>query len=228
MSSGLHAGGRRAVFLDRDGVIIANRADYVKRWEEVELLPGALAALARLATTGLAVVVVTNQSPVGRGLLSSVEVERINRRLRRRIKAGGGRLDGVYYCPHAPEENCLCRKPAPGLLLQAASDLDLTLAASYMIGDAYSDLLAGQAVGASPILVLSGRGRAQLEQPRPAELRAFHIVPNLAEAAALICALEAGKAAHLRAQAEDAADAPPAGGDPEGVIGLSTTTGDGC
>ncbi|GAB4434876.1 MAG: D-glycero-beta-D-manno-heptose 1,7-bisphosphate 7-phosphatase [Anaerolineae bacterium] len=183
----------RAVFLDRDGVINANRDDYVKTWDEVEILPGALEALARLAQTGYRVVLTSNQSPIGRALVTTEAVEAIHARLRARIEAAGGRLDAIYFCPHRPEDGCPCRKPAPGMLLQAARDLDLSLADSYMVGDALSDVEAGQRAGATAILVLSGRGQAQLAQPRPPGLRPFHIVPNLAEAVALILALDAGR-----------------------------------
>lgn len=182
---------RRAVFMDRDGVIIENRADYVRSWDHVSILPGAVEALARLAATGFAVVLVTNQSSIGRGLMTAAAVEAINRRLQGVIEAGGGRIDAIYTCPHRPDDGCACRKPAPGMLLQAAGDLGLSLPGSYMVGDAISDIQAGQAAGATAILVLSGRGRAQLETPRPAGVRPFHIVPDLGEAVALILALEA-------------------------------------
>ncbi len=196
--------GRRAVFLDRDGVIIDNRDDYVKSWDEVEVLPGALDALARLAETDFAVVLVSNQSPIGRGILTAADVEAINERLRALVEGQGGRLDAMYYCPHTPEEGCPCRKPAPGMLIQAAADLRLSLAESYMVGDALSDVQAGQAAGATAIFVLSGLGRRQLMQPRPPVLRPFHIVPDLVEAVALILAFEAGSIPRKDSQTEEA------------------------
>ncbi len=196
--------GRRAVFLDRDGVIIDNRDDYVKSWDEVEVLPGALDALARLAETDFAVVLVSNQSPIGRGILTAADVEAINERLRALVEGQGGRLDAMYYCPHTPEEGCPCRKPAPGMLIQAAADLRLSLTESYMVGDALSDVQAGQAAGATAIFVLSGLGRRQLMQPRPPVLRPFHIVPDLVEAVALILAFEAGSIPRKDSQTEEA------------------------
>lgn len=149
---------RPAILLDRDGVILENRDDYVKTLDEARFTPGALAALARLAASGHPIVIVTNQSGIGRGLIAPATAEAISQMLLQRVEAAGGRIDGVYVCPHAPEAGCACRKPAPGLLLAAASALDLDLAESVLIGDAVSDVLAGQAVGARSILVRTGRG----------------------------------------------------------------------
>lgn len=151
-----------AVFLDRDGVIIENRSDYVKSWEEVRFLPGALEALRRLNRTEYALVLVTNQSAVGRGIISLDRAMEINRRVIAEIEAQGGRIDASYVCPHRPDEGCNCRKPAPGMLLRAAKELELDLAHSYAIGDAVSDIEAAQAIGARGILVLTGRGKEQV------------------------------------------------------------------
>jgi D-glycero-D-manno-heptose 1,7-bisphosphate phosphatase len=142
-------------------VVNENRADYVKSWDEVQFLPGAFQALRRLSATAFRIVLVTNQSPIGRGILTRTEVEAINRRLVGEIEARGGRVDRAYYCPHHPDDGCACRKPQPGMLLQAAQELDLDLAGSYLVGDAVSDVEAALAAGCLPILVLSGRGRQQ-------------------------------------------------------------------
>src|SRR5262245_33740328 len=107
------------LFLDRDGVIIENRADYVKSLGEVAFIPGALRALARMAKHGGHIVIVTNQSAIGRGLLTPVTLEAIHMYMQEAIAAVGGRIDGIYVCPHHPDDNCDCRKPAPGLLLRA-------------------------------------------------------------------------------------------------------------
>ncbi|RMH44705.1 MAG: HAD-IIIA family hydrolase [Gammaproteobacteria bacterium] len=156
---------RPAIFLDRDGVIIANRAPYVLSWTDVEVLPGSLEALSRLALAHWAVVVVTNQACIGKGLLSIQEARKINQRLLEHITACGGRVDAIYMCPHIPGEQCICRKPKPGLLLQAAKDLHLELKSSILIGDALSDLQAGWKAGLHRlILVRTGRGRDQLQQ----------------------------------------------------------------
>jgi D-glycero-D-manno-heptose 1,7-bisphosphate phosphatase len=153
---------RPAIFLDRDGVINDNRADYVKNWVEFCFLPGALAALQKLATLGWPTVIITNQSAIGRGLISQASIEQIHRQMIEAIHWAGGRIHGIYYCPHPPEDGCNCRKPRPGLLLQAQAHLHIDLARSILVGDAVSDLQAAQAVGSLPILVKSGRGRDQL------------------------------------------------------------------
>lgn len=172
-----------AIFLDRDGVIIENKADYVRSWVEVKFLPGALAALARLKGSGFAVVIVTNQSAIGRGILTGKQAEQINQQILGAIRSEGGRVDGVYLCPHAPAAACSCRKPRPGLLLQAAADLSIDLARSWMIGDALSDIQAGQAAETgNTALVLTGRGRDQIVLPEAISLPSFHVFENLSAA----------------------------------------------
>lgn len=187
--------GRRAVFLDRDGVINENRPDYVKAWGEFAFLPGSLTALALLARSPLAIVVVTNQSAVARGTLRPAVLEDIHRRLLAEVAAAGGRIDGVYVCPHAPGEQCGCRKPESGLYLQAAEALGLDLRQSICIGDKLSDLAAGAAVGCRGILVLTGEGRRQTLPSEPA----FGVANDLGEAVGLILV---ELAAPIRAEAE--------------------------
>jgi D-glycero-D-manno-heptose 1,7-bisphosphate phosphatase len=181
----------RGVLLDRDGVINRERPDYVKHWDEFEFLPGALSALSHLASLDWPILVITNQSAVGRGLVALEVVADIHRHMTTAVVAAGGRIDGVFVCPHHPDAGCACRKPRPGLLQQAAAAFDLRLADCYFIGDAISDLLAAQAVGCRPVLVRSG-----LEGPRlPQRLRGHDdvpLLPDLAHAAALILACEAG------------------------------------
>lgn len=153
---------RAAVLLDRDGVIIENRDNYVRSWADVSIYPQALEALARLHEAGYPVALVTNQSAVGRGLLSLAEAQQINSRLVGAIERAGGRVEGVYMCPHAPDEGCNCRKPRPGLIWQAAEELGLDLSGSVLIGDALSDLEAGQRAGVGwTALVRTGRGAAE-------------------------------------------------------------------
>jgi D-glycero-D-manno-heptose 1,7-bisphosphate phosphatase len=135
-----------AAFLDRDGTIIHDRG-YVRRAEDVELLPGAVDALRRAADAGLRLVVVSNQSGVGRGLVSPQELDEVHARMVELLSDAGVALDGAYYCPHAPSEDCACRKPKPGLLLRAVEELDLDPGRSVMIGDKLSDEEAGRAAG---------------------------------------------------------------------------------
>lgn len=170
-----------AIFLDRDGVINENRADYVRSWQDVVLIPQALAALRAVAPLPHKIIVVTNQSAIGRGLLSLADAEMINRRLVAEVQAQGGRIDAVFMCPHAPEARCVCRKPKPGMLLQAAEQWQLDLSQAVMVGDALSDVQAGQAAGVRmAALVLSGRGKEQVKNA--AALPPFPIYPTLAEA----------------------------------------------
>lgn len=152
---------RRAVFLDRDGVINVNRPDHVKSWDEFVFLPNALAALARLAASDFLVIVTTNQSAIARGLVTEETVRAIHTRMIADVARAGGRIDAVYFCPHHPDDKCACRKPQPGLFLQAARDFAIDFTRSFVIGDAFSDVAAALAIGAQPILVLTGRGRAQ-------------------------------------------------------------------
>jgi D-glycero-D-manno-heptose 1,7-bisphosphate phosphatase len=169
---------QRAVFLDRDGVLIENRADYVREWSHVTLLPGTVDALHGLHEAGLKIIVVTNQSAVGRGLISFETAQEINNRLVRTILENGGWIDAVYMCPHQPQEGCTCRKPQPGLLLQAAREFALDLESSWIVGDAWSDLLAGQSAGLlGTIMVRTGRGTTQLLEAQPKEIGSF-IVSN--------------------------------------------------
>lgn len=152
---------RPAVFLDRDGVINENLSDYVCSWDQIVFLDGVFAALRRLNRHEIPVIVVTNQSAVGRGLLEEGVAHAINRRLADAVQMQGGRITAIYLCPHHPDLACACRKPAPGLLLQAASEWDLDLSRSFLVGDAVSDLEAARAVAAQGILVRTGRGEAQ-------------------------------------------------------------------
>jgi D-glycero-D-manno-heptose 1,7-bisphosphate phosphatase len=150
----------RAIFLDRDGVINVNRSDYVKCRGDFEFLRGVFAPIARLSLR-YKVVVVTNQSAVGRGLVSPSAVDEIHRYMLREVEVHGGRIDGIFWCPHQPKDRCRCRKPAPGLLLEAAGALDIDLRGSYLIGDACSDIEAAVRVKCRPLLVLTGRGAQQ-------------------------------------------------------------------
>ena len=144
------------MFVDRDGVLVRDRPGYVKSWAEVEILPGAFAALARLAQAGARVLVATNQSVVGRGIVTRKAVDEIHARLARIAIAEGARIDGFLVCPHRPDEGCTCRKPRPGLLLEAQREHGVDLSTAYMIGDQASDALTGLAAGCTPILLGDG------------------------------------------------------------------------
>jgi histidinol-phosphate phosphatase family protein len=149
----------------------------------VEIYPQALSALARLSASSFKIILVTNQSAVGRGIISLEAAEAINRQLVDEIERSGGRVDGIFMCPHAPSDGCQCRKPLPGLLIQAANLLHLDLSASYLIGDAITDIQAGQAAGVrQAILVRTGRGHSQASLPETSLLKPFLICNSLEEA----------------------------------------------
>lgn len=172
-----------AIFLDRDGVIIENRADYVRAWQDVEIFQRALQALALPGLSRFRVVMVTNQPAVGKGMISRDEADAINHRLVEIIRGAGGQIDGVYLCPHTPADACNCRKPRPGLLLQAAAELNLDLSASIMVGDALTDVQAGRSAGVQQsVLVLTGRGSDQLRLPQAAETPNLPVFADLYEA----------------------------------------------
>jgi D-glycero-D-manno-heptose 1,7-bisphosphate phosphatase len=178
-----------AIFLDRDGVIIENRPDYVQTWEDVKFISGALPALARIKDTSFKIVIVTNQAGIGRGIISRMVAEDINARLIHEIRQANGRIDGLYFCPHKPEDGCSCRKPQQGLILQAAEDLIIDLRRSIMIGDNLSDVQAGQAAGIEQlVLVRTGLGK---EFAQGLEKAGFAFVPvydSLADALANLVA----------------------------------------
>ncbi len=148
-----------AIFLDRDGVINENRADHVKNWDEFAFIPGALESISALAATGLPVFVVTNQAAVNRGLMTRETLDGIHERMKAEVYRAGGLITQVYHCPHDNHENCQCRKPSPGMLLQAAADFSIDLSRSFLVGDAWTDIAAGKEVGAHSILLMTGRGR---------------------------------------------------------------------
>jgi len=144
---------RKAAFLDRDGVINLDRA-YVHSWDEFEFVPGAIEAMRRLQSAGYALVVVTNQSGIARGMYSETQYQALTDKMREALAAEGVALAGVYHCPHHPKgtvaefaRECDCRKPAPGLIEQAVRDLGVSLPASLLVGDKPSDMEAARAAG---------------------------------------------------------------------------------
>jgi D-glycero-D-manno-heptose 1,7-bisphosphate phosphatase len=172
-----------AIFLDRDGVLIENRSDYVRDWSQVKIFPEAIHVLSLSAAKNYKIVIITNQSAVGRGLITLETATDINNQLVNLIHQQGGQVDGVYVCPHKPDDVCNCRKPKPGLFFQAAKELSLDLERSWMIGDAWSDVQAAQAAGMrQTILVKTGRGAEQLLQLRPDNISDYLIFDDLPQA----------------------------------------------
>ncbi|MEK7876395.1 MAG: D-glycero-beta-D-manno-heptose 1,7-bisphosphate 7-phosphatase [Pseudomonadota bacterium] len=164
----------KLVILDRDGVINYDSAEFVKKPQEWKPIPGSLEAIARLNQAGYRVVVATNQSGVGRGLLDMATLSAIHDKMHKALAHFGGRIDAVFYCPHAQDANCSCRKPKPGLLEDIARRFNVDLAGVPSIGDSLRDLQAAAQVGAMPILVLTGKGRQTAAMERlPANTRIY-------------------------------------------------------
>ena len=173
----------RVIILDRDGVINHDSPSFIKSLAEWQPIDGSLEAIARLSRAGWRVIVCTNQSGVARGLVAPRDLEVIHRQMQVRVEQLGGRIDGIYHCPHGPSDHCDCRKPAPGLLLQAAADFGFDLAGIPVVGDAPRDLEAARRVDARPILVLTGKGRETEQQDAAGNLETYvdlrHVVQAL-------------------------------------------------
>jgi len=149
----MHTVTNKAVFLDRDGVINKKlENDYVKNWNEFHFLPGVIEAIKTINEKGYLVIVVTNQRGIGRGLMTEQDLKDIHQRMLQEIQKGGARIDDIFYCPHDMKDNCNCRKPKPGMLVQAKKKWDIDYAKSYIIGDSETDIEAGQQVGCKGIL----------------------------------------------------------------------------
>lgn len=168
-----------ALFLDRDGVIIENCANYVRSWDDVAFFPQALTAMAKIREIPYKIFIVTNQSAVGRGILTLETAVSLNNRILDVVRTANGRIDDAYICP-APPGNDPCRKPNPGMLLQAAKAYDIDLSQSIMIGDALTDVMAGQAAGVkTAVLILTGRGQDQFQLPQKEALPSFEVFADL-------------------------------------------------
>ncbi len=176
---------RRFVLLDRDGTINEELAPaYVLEPGQLRLIRGAAPAIHRLRELGLGVVIVTNQSPVGRGWITPSQLDAIHAHLLDLLAQDGAVVDGVYACPHRPNEGCDCRKPSTGLAIRAAAEHGFDPGDAFVVGDHLSDMELGRAVGATTILLLTGHGRQELE--RDAAEVADAVVTDLAAAAELI------------------------------------------
>jgi D-glycero-D-manno-heptose 1,7-bisphosphate phosphatase len=184
---------RRAVCLDRDGVLIRDDG-YVTRMDQIVILPGVVEALTRLKQAGFVLPVVSNQAAVARGMTTEAEVRAIQAEIERRIMADGGpALDGFYFCPHHPKADqpayrvaCDCRKPGIGLLTRAAGELGLDLRSSYLVGDRPTDVVAGSRAGCRTVWLQTGQHDSaliQTSEPMPEDVRADHVCVDLAAAA---------------------------------------------
>jgi D-glycero-D-manno-heptose 1,7-bisphosphate phosphatase len=152
----------KLIILDRDGVINEDSDEYIKTPDEFIPIPGSLEAITRLNHAGYMVLVATNQSGIARGYFSMDTLNQIHDKLKRLLNAYGGHVDGIFFCPHGPEDNCHCRKPNPGLYEEISQRLDIDLDAVPAVGDSLRDLQAARCVGALPVLVRTGKGERTL------------------------------------------------------------------
>lgn len=172
----------KLVILDRDGVINQDSDTYIKSPEEWLPIDGSIEAIARLHESGFTVAVATNQSGVARGLFDLYTLARIHQKMCGLVEETGGVIDGVFFCPHGPDEGCPCRKPKPGLLAQIASEFEVSLLGLPFVGDSLKDIQAARNAGCRPILVLTGKGKQTLETSDPAELSGVTVMADLREA----------------------------------------------
>jgi len=178
----------KLVILDRDGVINHDSDDYIKSPEEWVPIPGSLEAIARLHREGYKVVVVTNQSGVGRGLFDMNMLGRIHSQMLEAVRAKGGEIDAIFFCPHRPEDNCHCRKPQPGLYQEVTERLKVNLSGVYSVGDSERDIIVARLVSARPVLVRTGKGKHTLKKSK-----ALTDVPVFEDLAAFTDNLLSGK-----------------------------------
>ena len=143
----------KTVFLDRDGVINEQRIDHIKNIDEFKIFSGVGEAIKLLKEKGYLVIIITNQSVIGRKIISETKLEEIHLKLKNYLKQYNTYVDSIYYCPHTPEQNCNCRKPKPGLLIKASEDFNIDLGESYFIGDSEGDLTAASEAECNGILL---------------------------------------------------------------------------
>jgi len=166
---------KKVLFLDRDGVINRDRPSYITKWEEFQFLPGSIEAVAQLTAIGFSIIIITNQSAIGRKIMSPETLNQISANMQRELEAGGGKILDIFYCPHLPEDGCDCRKPAAGLLRKAAAKYNIDLAKAGLIGDNAKDIICARSTGcAFSVLVESGYQTVAAKN----ELAAMGIMPD--------------------------------------------------
>lgn len=171
------------IILDRDGVINEDSPDYIKTADEWQPLPGSLQAIARLCHHGYRVIVVSNQSGIGRHRFSISALNEIHQKMLTHLAQYGGHIDAIFFCPHDPKDDCTCRKPKPGLLQDIGTRLKIPLAGVPVVGDKITDIQAAQAAGAQPILVRTGQGQVTVNSGQvPAGVPVYDNLAAVSEA----------------------------------------------
>lgn len=198
----------KLVIVDRDGTVCVEREGYIQTPDEWEALPGALDAIARLNQAGYHVVVAANMPGLGRGLFDSAALNAIHTKMAKQLAAVGGRVEAIFFCPHAPEEACTCRKPAPGLFHKIGERYKIDLKQVHAVGNSLSDVQAAHSAGCVPHLVLTGRHAPQADAPLPPDYpAATRVHADLAAFATAFIAEQESLAAATRAQAAEAGGA---------------------
>jgi D-glycero-D-manno-heptose 1,7-bisphosphate phosphatase len=181
---------KKVVFLDRDGTINQDSADYIKDWSEFVFLPRSIEAIRDLTAAGFTIVIITNQSAIPRQLISPSELEDIHSKLKSAVRSGGGKISDIFHCPHMPADGCDCRKPRPGLIIQAQKKYSIELATSVMVGDSAKDIECAHNAGCGhSILVKTGNYQEAAARLAAANLAADYLAADLYEAAEWIIGL---------------------------------------
>ncbi len=168
------------IILDRDGVINDDSDDYIKSPEEYHPIPSSLEAIATLNRAGYCVLVVSNQSGIARGLYDLKTLQRIHDKLHRCLAEVGGKIEEIFFCPHHPDDHCLCRKPKTGLFQQIQEKYEINLAETFFVGDTMTDVQVAEVVGCMPILVMTGKGKKMLEKyPELLAIRRYEDLASL-------------------------------------------------
>jgi len=175
---------KKVVFVDRDGTINQDSADYIKNWSEFSFLPRSIEALRNLTAAGFTIIVITNQSAIPRKLISPAELDSIHLNLKAAVKSGGGKISDIFFCPHMPEDGCDCRKPLPGLIIQAKKKYQIELTDSVMVGDSPKDIACARNAGCGhSILVKTGNYQEAASRLTAANLAADYLASDLYDAA---------------------------------------------
>ena len=179
----------KLIILDRDGVINNNSKNYIKNKNEWVPIEGSIKAISKLNEYGFKILVVTNQSGIGRGLFNKQDLDKIHLKMSSEIRSMGGYIEGIYYCPHKPEDSCGCRKPKTGLIDKIEKKLNIKVEKAILIGDSMSDIILANSINALPVLLKTGNGEETIEQLKNTDIRYLYF-DNLADATKAILKLE--------------------------------------
>lgn len=179
----------KTVLLDRDGVINVDSPEYIKSWDEFSFIPGSIEGICSLHRAGFDIFIITNQSAVGRKMITRQTLETMHRNMRSAVASHGGKITDIFYCPHLPEDGCVCRKPAPGMIDAAAAKYGFDPASAVMIGDSAKDIECGIRAGCGwTALVLTGNGEKARQSLMAQGITPNHVAANLLQAVQWILA----------------------------------------